>query len=269
MTLNYSSILGRRASQSAQKIICPGLSWNQERYGNVLHELLRPEGKLRWLEAGCGHRVLPNGLELIERSAVKKARFVVGTDMDWSSLRVHRSIDRRVKSSINSLPFADESFDLVGCNMVAEHLDDPGQCLAELTRVLAPNGVLLIHTPNIKNYMVFLNRTASWIMPRRWMAWFVHSAEQRREEDVFPTYYRMNSSEKLEQAARELGLQVEAEEFLTGPRPFFSFFLPLAVVQLVISRLLALPRLRKFQTTILVVMRKPTGREAVLPRVVA
>jgi ubiquinone/menaquinone biosynthesis C-methylase UbiE len=269
MTLNYSSILGRRASQSAQKIICPGLSWNQERYGNVLHELLRPEGKLRWLEAGCGHRVLPNGLELIERSAVKKARFVVGTDMDWSSLRVHRSIDRRVKSSINSLPFADESFDLVGCNMVAEHLDDPGQCLAELTRVLAPNGVLLIHTPNIKNYMVFLNRTASWIMPRRWVAWFVHSAEQRREEDVFPTYYRMNSSEKLEQAARELGLQVEAEEFLTGPRPFFSFFLPLAVVQLVISRLLALPRLRKFQTTILVVMRKPTGREAVLPRVVA
>ncbi len=269
MTLSYSRILGRKASRAAQNLICPHLGWNQERYGNVLHQHLQPGGNTRWLEAGCGHRILPNGLESIEKLAVKQARFVVGMDMDWSSLRTHRSIGRRVKASMSGVPFADESFDLVGCNMVAEHLEDPGQCLAELTRVLAPNGVLLIHTPNIRNYMVFLNHAVSRLLPRHWMASFVHSAEQRAQEDVFPALYRMNSAEKLRQAARDLGLQIESEEFLTGPRPFFAFFLPLALIQLIILRLLALPRLSKFQTTILVVMRKPVHPAVIAARAVA
>ncbi|HEY6339543.1 MAG TPA: methyltransferase domain-containing protein [Candidatus Sulfotelmatobacter sp.] len=269
MTLGYSNILGRKASLAAQRFIFPGLVWNQERYGNVLREHLHPAGKLRWLEAGCGHRVLPNGLESLEKSAVKDAGFVVGMDMDRSSLRNHRSIDRRVMGSIRDLPFADGSFDLVGCNMVVEHLADPGQCLAELTRVLAPNGVLLVHTPNIKNYMVFLKHAATRLLPTKLTAWIVHSAEQRSEDDIFPTLYRMNSSGRLQKAARDLGLQVESEEFLNGPRPFFSFFLPLAVVQLIIMRLLTLPGLHKFQTTILAVMRKPAHPAAVSARVVA
>jgi ubiquinone/menaquinone biosynthesis C-methylase UbiE len=262
VTLSYSSILGRKASRAAQNLICPELGWNQERYGIVLSQYLRPKGNIRWLEAGCGHRILPNGLESIEYSAVKQARFVVGMDMDWNSLLTHRSVALRVKGSITGIPFADESFDLVGSNMVFEHLNDPAQALAELARVLAPNGVLLIHTPNIKNYMVFLNHVASRLLPRRLIAKVVSSAEQRREEDVFPAVYRMNSAEKLEKAARDLGLGIESQEFLTGPRPFFSFFLPLALIQLFILRLLALPRLRRFQSTILVVMRKPAPSAA-------
>ncbi|MGA8866294.1 MAG: class I SAM-dependent methyltransferase [Candidatus Sulfotelmatobacter sp.] len=269
MALSYSSILGRKATRAAQNIICPGLVWNQERYGNVLQQHLQPGGNVRWLEAGCGHRILPNDLEPLEKSAVREAGFVVGMDMDWGSLSTHRSIDRRVRGSISHLPFADESFDLVGCNMVVEHLDDPRHGLAELTRVLAPNGVLLIHTPNVKNYMVFLNHTVSRLLPRRWTAWLVHSAEQRAKEDIFPALYRMNSAEKLQKAARDLGLQVESEEFLTPPLPFFSFFLPLALIQLAISRLLTRPRLRKFQTTILAVMRKPARTASISPHIVA
>jgi hypothetical protein len=82
----------------AQTLICPGLRWNQERYGDVLRKHLYTGRNTRWLETGCGHRVLPNGLESMEKSVVRQAAFVVGIDMDWRSLLGHRSIGVRVKT---------------------------------------------------------------------------------------------------------------------------------------------------------------------------
>jgi SAM-dependent methyltransferase len=47
------------------------------------------------------------------------------------------------------LPFADSSLDLVLCCEVIEHLDiDPMFALAEINRVLGPDGKLLLTTPN-------------------------------------------------------------------------------------------------------------------------
>lgn len=45
------------------------------------------------------------------------------------------------------LPFADESFDLVVCSEVLEHLPDYQPALAEMRRVLKPTGVLAITVP--------------------------------------------------------------------------------------------------------------------------
>ena len=43
-----------------------------------------------------------------------------------------------------ALPFADESFELAFCNLVLQWEDDPRPTLAELRRVLAPRGLLLL-----------------------------------------------------------------------------------------------------------------------------
>ena len=53
-----------------------------------------------------------------------------------------------VKADIEALEFADESFDLVICCEVLEHVDD-ARALPELYRVLRPGGVALITTPVI------------------------------------------------------------------------------------------------------------------------
>ena len=47
------------------------------------------------------------------------------------------------------LPFHDQSFDVVTCGEVIEHIFDPDTMLDDLRRVLAPNGVLIITTPNL------------------------------------------------------------------------------------------------------------------------
>jgi 2-polyprenyl-3-methyl-5-hydroxy-6-metoxy-1,4-benzoquinol methylase len=46
------------------------------------------------------------------------------------------------------LPFADESFDLIWCSEVIEHLEDPAFAMTELRRVTKPGGTLVLTTPN-------------------------------------------------------------------------------------------------------------------------
>lgn len=47
-----------------------------------------------------------------------------------------------------SLPFSDNSFDLIFCSEVLEHLIDPFFTVKEFNRVLKPSGKIIITTPN-------------------------------------------------------------------------------------------------------------------------
>ncbi|HET6976527.1 MAG TPA: methyltransferase domain-containing protein [Pyrinomonadaceae bacterium] len=62
-----------------------------------------------------------------------------------------------------SLPFADQSFDVVLCDNVVDHAESPKQIVAELARVLAPGG-LLYFTVNIHHpvYAVAAGLHSSW-----------------------------------------------------------------------------------------------------------
>ena len=75
------------------------------------------------------------------------------------SLEMLRRARKRMKSSVSGdlsprhlvadltrLPFADATFDCVTCGYVLEHLPDPRPGLAELARVMAPGGRMLLLT---------------------------------------------------------------------------------------------------------------------------
>src|SRR5580698_3267377 len=115
----WDHLLGRKASRRLQKTILPHLQWNQKIWG----ETIRSYGKTtaRWLDAGCGWRLLGKDLEPLENELVNLPRVTVGVDLDFPHLQKHVNISRRICASINSLPFPSESFDLVTSNMVAEH----------------------------------------------------------------------------------------------------------------------------------------------------
>ena len=52
-------------------------------------------------------------------------------------------------ASAEDLPFADRSFGVVIIKHVVEHLSHPGRAIAELGRVMAPGGALILSTPNL------------------------------------------------------------------------------------------------------------------------
>lgn len=90
----------------------------------------------RVLDAGCGEGVL------VEEYASRLR--IEGIDASYSSSRVRRG-------SLTALPYANGEFDRALCLDVLEHLtfEEQPQALAELYRVLAPGGVVLVSVPNL------------------------------------------------------------------------------------------------------------------------
>lgn len=108
------------------------------------------EGR-RVLDAGCGVGYGSNML------ADAGASEVVGVDIATSIVEA-ASVGARPNvtfetGDVASLGFDDESFEVVVCFEVIEHVEDTDAVLDELARVLAPDGVLLISSPNRDAYV--------------------------------------------------------------------------------------------------------------------
>jgi SAM-dependent methyltransferase len=90
----------------------------------------------RVVDAGCGEGVL------VEAYADRLA--IVGVDAAYQSAHVR-------KASVTALPYEDGAFDRALCLDVLEHLapSEQPRALAELFRVLAPGGELLVSVPNL------------------------------------------------------------------------------------------------------------------------
>jgi ubiquinone/menaquinone biosynthesis C-methylase UbiE len=93
------------------------------------------------LDAGCGEGELPR------RAVLPPGVAYVGLDQNLESLREIGS-GARVGGSVLALPFASESFDVVLCLEVLEHLSEPEAALRELSRVARRAMVLSVpHEP--------------------------------------------------------------------------------------------------------------------------
>ena len=56
-----------------------------------------------------------------------------------------------VKADICNLPFKDDSYDVILCNHVLEHITDDTKAMQELYRVLKPNGMAILQIPQDLN----------------------------------------------------------------------------------------------------------------------
>lgn len=120
------------------------LRWYLDCYGygseQELAEALK--GRRRILDAGCGPGHKAAWLARLAPDAT-----VVGIDLsDSIFLAARRYGDRPnmvfVKGDIARTPFRDGAFDLINCDQVLHHTDDPPATLAEFRRILAPGGAL-------------------------------------------------------------------------------------------------------------------------------
>ena len=96
------------------------------------------------LEDGRGKKALDLGCREQYWTEKLKARGyeVVSVDLEPQNPSVLR-VDAN-----DLLRFADETFDLVWCTEVIEHVVNPAFTLGEINRVLKPGGKLLLSTPN-------------------------------------------------------------------------------------------------------------------------
>jgi ubiquinone/menaquinone biosynthesis C-methylase UbiE len=94
------------------------------------------------LEVGCGSGEL---LSRLERFGGRAA----GVDLSKVALRLAVQRGKRAACALaEDLPFKERSFDAIVGQHLIEHLPDPDGALLEWRRVLRPEGVLVLITPN-------------------------------------------------------------------------------------------------------------------------
>lgn len=145
--------------------------WQRQRYRHIT-DLIAGQGPV--LDVGCGSSriigALPPGS--------------VAVDVLLRKLRYARRFGRpRVHASGFDLPFGDASFPCVLCSQVIEHVPKESPILAELVRVLAPGGRLVLGTPDYANW--------EWVVTEKLYGFFApgayadeHIAHYTREELV-------------------------------------------------------------------------------------
>jgi 2-polyprenyl-3-methyl-5-hydroxy-6-metoxy-1,4-benzoquinol methylase len=126
-------------------------------------ELVEAEhiARYRWATAFCeGRRVLDAGCGVGYGAGLLKqagAAEVVAVDLSEAVIEVARGeVPEGVicaVADLHTLDYPDDSFDLVVCFEVIEHVDEQDRVLDQLARVLRPDGLLLISSPNRGNYV--------------------------------------------------------------------------------------------------------------------
>jgi len=99
------------------------------------------------LDAGCGTGY---GTQTL---AMSGARRVVGVDISEEAIAYSRrefsdEDCEFVLGDLEQLPFEEDSFDVVVCFEVIEHVEHRSAVIAELRRVLRPSGILVLSSPN-------------------------------------------------------------------------------------------------------------------------
>jgi len=122
--------------------------YNERPYGG--HErLLTLAGSPRHvLDVGCSSGDLAR--RLVERGAS-----VIGIDTDEQAAAEARAVCEQVlvgDVETMELPFPDESFDVVLCGDLIEHLRNPERFLSRVRPLLRPGGRLVLTTPNVANW---------------------------------------------------------------------------------------------------------------------
>ena len=105
------------------------------------------------LDVGCSSGYLAEPLAARENT-------IVGIELDPEEARAAEAFCERVlvgDIETMELPLEPESFDVVLCGDVVEHLRDPGRALRRLRPLLRPDGRLVVSTPNVANWAIRLS----------------------------------------------------------------------------------------------------------------
>jgi len=249
-----------KLSRQITRLVAPELKNSQFAYYEMVRQVLdcKPQPRtdqgpeeFTWLDIGCGHHIFGHWMDREEREAAGKCPSIFGLDASFEALQKHRAIRNRTLGDILHAPFRGSSFDLVTANMVFEHLERPFESLLEIGTLLKPGGTLVLHTPNRRHYLVFI----AALLPRSARQRIACFLDGRAKEDVFPTLYRANTPKRVRLLAQTAGFEV-LEIRLVNSSVVTGMLGPLVVVELLISRLLSLKKLRNFRSNMIVLLRK-------------
>jgi ubiquinone/menaquinone biosynthesis C-methylase UbiE len=141
-----------------------------------------------------------------------------------------------VKASIYNLPVDSGVVDLAYSRWVFEHLEDPRRAIAEMCRILKPDGLALVVTPNVMHPGVLLSKVLPFGTKQSMLA----RLNNIRPQTVFKTYYHANTRRTLTRLFVEQGFDTVEFHFARDPS-YWIFSRTFFKVANVADRLHAIP----------------------------
>ena len=182
----------------------PGVAghWDDEIFRERILAHIRPEHAVLDLGAGIGRVSQMHFDGLVAR--------MCGVDPEPRVVD-NPHLDEAKVGTGESIPYPDETFDVVFSDNVLEHLDDPMGVFRDVHRVLKPGGVFLAKTPNKRHYVARIAAAT----PHRFHVW-VNRRRGRPSVDTFPTRYRANCRKDLQKICAHTNLELESIELVEG-----------------------------------------------------
>ena len=115
------------------------------------------------------------------------------------------------------MPLEDNSVDIIIADYVLEHVEEPEGFVAEVRRLLRPNGIFCARTPHKYNYISIGAR----MVPNKSHASYIKGLQpERKSQDVFPTAYKLNTVRAINRYFSEF--QNSSYIFRTDPSYFLG-----------------------------------------------
>jgi len=142
----------------------------------VVTDLMQVEQRARILDCGVGNGSLSIALASLMTGSADFHAVDTSAEMlvQAKSLMQHAGLDPHLQQAdVMSLPYEDQSFDVVMAAHVLEHLPDPQRALAEMVRVLKPGGMvfLCVTRPSLFGALVQLLWRTWAITEQQGIAW--------------------------------------------------------------------------------------------------
>jgi SAM-dependent methyltransferase len=167
------------------------------------------QSPVRLLEAGCGHHwwLQPDGVQL----------HITGVDTDADALRIrreeHGDLNDEILGDLRTVPLPAETFDVVYCSYVLEHVEGAEQALDAMAAALRPGGRMIIRVPDGDSVFGFLVKHSPFrahVLYKKYIERKPHAGEPGHAP--YPTVYEpVVSVQGMHEWAARRGMKIETE----------------------------------------------------------
>lgn len=148
--------------------------WSNRFYAILARRYGKRGGRLLEIGSGLGHLV----------GQLEDTFETSGMDINHWAVEESKSVVKKTTlqtASAEEIPFRNSAFDVVIIKHIVEHLPNPEQAIAEIGRVTAPSGILILATPNLDSllkpwkgdrWIGYQDPThISLLPPESWLGW--------------------------------------------------------------------------------------------------
>ena len=120
--------------------------WSNRFYAMLARRYGQHGVRLMEIGSGLGHLV----------GQLEDSFETYGMDLNHWAVKESKSVIEKTAlqtASAEEIPFADGTFGVVIIKHIVEHLPNPEKAIAEIGRVTAPGGILILATPNLASLL--------------------------------------------------------------------------------------------------------------------